>query len=240
MRSAIEAIVLPLLALAGALLLFGVFVWFGGVEPARRLGCCCSRARSATAFSWQNTLQRAAPLMLTALAVALPARAGLVVIGGEGALVLGALGCAALPYAVARPRRLLGSAMVLLAGALLGARVARAGRRAAPVARRQRNDLEPAARLHRDRVVQALRRRPAARPGEPEQAVDACARPRACASAPSLRRLLGDVHWGLVFGVVACVVAGVWLSFTSPGFCVARGRRQRAHGAPGRACRPTA
>jgi hypothetical protein len=28
-------------------------------------------------FSWQNTLQRAAPLMLTALCVAIPARAGL-------------------------------------------------------------------------------------------------------------------------------------------------------------------
>ena len=33
MRSAIEAIVLPLLALAGALLLFGLWVAFGGVSP---------------------------------------------------------------------------------------------------------------------------------------------------------------------------------------------------------------
>ena len=42
-------------------------------------------------FSWQNTLQRAAPLMLTALCVAIPARAGLVIIGGEGVMVLGGL-----------------------------------------------------------------------------------------------------------------------------------------------------
>ena len=40
-------------------------------------------------FSIQNTLSRAAPLMLAALCVALPARLGLVVIGGEGAIVLG-------------------------------------------------------------------------------------------------------------------------------------------------------
>ena len=97
MRSAIEAVVLPLLALAGALLLFGVWVAVGGVSPLEAWALLFKGAFGDT-FSWQNTLQRAAPLMLTALAVALPARAGLVVIGGEGALVLGALGCAALPY----------------------------------------------------------------------------------------------------------------------------------------------
>ena len=42
-----------------------------------------------TWFSWQNTLTRAAPLILTALCTALPAQLGLVIIGGEGALVLG-------------------------------------------------------------------------------------------------------------------------------------------------------
>jgi phosphoglucomutase len=44
--------------------------------------------------SWQNTFTRSAPLMLTALCTALPARAGLIIIGGEGALVLGGLGAA--------------------------------------------------------------------------------------------------------------------------------------------------
>ncbi len=45
-----------------------------------------------TWFSWQNTLSRAAPLMLTALCTALPAQLGLVIIGGEGALLLGGAG----------------------------------------------------------------------------------------------------------------------------------------------------
>jgi simple sugar transport system permease protein len=44
-----------------------------------------------TLFSLEATLTLAAPLMLTALCTAIPARAGLLVIGGEGALVIGGL-----------------------------------------------------------------------------------------------------------------------------------------------------
>ena len=32
--------------------------------------------------------------------------------------------------------------------------------------------------------------------------------------------LLAEVHWGLIFGLVACIAAGVWLSFTAPGFAL--------------------
>ena len=53
------------------------------------------RGGFGTAFSFQNTLQRSAPLILTALAVAIPARIGLIMIGGEGALVLGGFVAAA-------------------------------------------------------------------------------------------------------------------------------------------------
>jgi hypothetical protein len=143
------------------------------------------------------------------LCVALPARAGLVVIGGEGALVLGGLACAALPYVLPLPAAgLAWHVMVLLAaGALAGAAVDGAGGLAAPVARRQRDHQQPAAGLHRHRAVQAHRRRPAARPGQPEQAVHAPL-PEACASA-ACRRLGRALGPGL--GVVACVVAGLWL-----------------------------
>lgn len=83
-----DAIVLPLLALAGAVLLFGGFVWLGGTDPVEAWTLLFKGA-FGDAFSWQNTLQRAAPLMLTALCVAIPYQAGLMVIGGEGALVWG-------------------------------------------------------------------------------------------------------------------------------------------------------
>ena len=44
--------------------------------------------------------------------------------------------------------------------------------------------------------------------------------------------LLGDVHWGLVIGLVLCVAAGIWLSFTSSGFAlrVAGGNAGTARG----------
>src|SRR4051812_11023606 len=88
-------ILLPPVAILAAPALFGLFVSFAGVSPVE-VWVILFKGAFGDWFSWQNTLQRAAPLMLTALCVALPARAGLVIIGGEGALVLGGLGAAAL------------------------------------------------------------------------------------------------------------------------------------------------
>ena len=50
-------------------------------------------------------MQRASPLLLTALCVALPGQLGLVIIGGEAAVVLGGLAAtvAALPLVHANP-----------------------------------------------------------------------------------------------------------------------------------------
>ena len=114
-----EAFLLPLLALAGALLLFGAFVWVGGHDPVEAWTLLFVGA-FGDAFSWQNTLQRAAPLMLTALTVALPARAGLVIIGGEGALVLGGLAAAGMPYLLPSLAGTGGTVVLLLAAAVAG------------------------------------------------------------------------------------------------------------------------
>ena len=120
MRDTVLDIVLPVAALVAALLLFGLFVWLGGTSPVETW-MLLFKGAFGDWFSWQNTLQRAAPLMLTALCVALPARAGLVIIGGEGALVLGGLAAAALPYAITLPGNVIGTAMVCLAGMAAGA-----------------------------------------------------------------------------------------------------------------------
>src|SRR3954451_10002091 len=109
MRQAIAEGTLPVGALIASLLLFGVFVWLRGVGPVEAWTILFKGAFGDW-FSWQNTLQRAAPLMLTALCVALPARAGLIIIGGEGAFVLGGLAAAALPYAFAPPGNVFGTA----------------------------------------------------------------------------------------------------------------------------------
>ena len=76
MRNTIHAIALPAGAMLVALLLFGVLVWFAGVNPVD-VWVILFKGAFGDWFSWQNTLQRAAPLMLTALCVAIPARAGL-------------------------------------------------------------------------------------------------------------------------------------------------------------------
>ena len=120
MRSKVVDALLPIGALIGALLLFGLFVWLGGTSPTETWRLLFQGAFGDW-FSWQNTLQRAAPLMLTALCVALPARAGLIVIGGEGALVLGGLASAALAHALPLPGNIAGTAAVCIAGALAGA-----------------------------------------------------------------------------------------------------------------------
>src|ERR1700712_4336856 len=212
-----EAFLLPVMALATALLLFGVFCWFGGQSPTEGWGLLF-RGAFGDAFAWQNTLQRAAPLMLTALAVALPAQTGLTVIGGEGALVLGALGCAALPYVMPVPGGVVGSAMVLASGAVLaGLWVALAG-----VLRQWRRVNETISSLLLGYIAIAVFKHCVEGPMRDPASLN---KPSTRPLAESLRigpiapdSLLGDVHWGLVIGVVICVLFGAWLSFTAQGF----------------------
>src|SRR5271163_689155 len=87
---AIEALLIPLGALVVSMLLFGIFVLFAGVNPLSVYGYMVQGSFGSW-FSIQNTLTRASPLILTALCTALPAQLGLMIIGGEGALVIGGL-----------------------------------------------------------------------------------------------------------------------------------------------------
>ena len=91
---AAEYIVIPALALFAALVAFGIFVALFGKDPTD-LYFYMYQGAFGTWFSWQNTLTRAAPLILTALCTALPAQLGMVIIGGEVALLMGALGATA-------------------------------------------------------------------------------------------------------------------------------------------------
>lgn len=108
-----------LLAVVSALAMFSCFLEMQQVSALDALGLMYTGAFGSS-FAWSNSLQRAAPLMLTALCVALPARAGLIIIGGEGALGLGGLAAGVvavvapgLPASVAMP-------LMALAGLLAG------------------------------------------------------------------------------------------------------------------------
>jgi simple sugar transport system permease protein len=95
LRSSSEYVAIPALALAIAAFLFSIFLVAIGKSPIDFVDNIW-RGGFGSAFSFQNTLQRSAPLILTALAVAIPARIGLIMIGGEGALVLGGFASAAI------------------------------------------------------------------------------------------------------------------------------------------------
>lgn len=90
-----EAIIIPVAALLVSALLFAIFLIILGKSPITFYQLIWTGGFGSS-FSFQNTLQRAAPLILTGLAFAIPARIGLTMIGGEGALVLGGFGSAAI------------------------------------------------------------------------------------------------------------------------------------------------
>ena len=153
-------------------------------------------------FSVQNTLTRASPLVLTALCTALPAQAGLMVIGGEGAFVIGGLAAiaAGLPLASVAPPALVQLGMAAVGMAAGAAWIAFAG-----ALRHWRGVNETISTLLLtyigiailNHVVEGVMRDPASL-NKPST--------HALPDADMIGNIPGmDVHWGLVYGLVFCV-----------------------------------
>ncbi|HUN93371.1 MAG TPA: ABC transporter permease [Burkholderiaceae bacterium] len=214
-RDGLETVAWSVAALLAALLVFGAFVAAGGRNPVEAWKLLALGAFGDW-FSWQNTLQRAAPLMLTALCVAIPAQAGLVIIGGEGALVLGGLAAAAAPYPAGIPGGVAGSALVLTAGALAGAAwIALAG-----FLRQARGVNETISSLLLSYIAIALFKHLVEGPMRDPASLN---KPSTLPLPESIR--IGgifdsDVHWGLAWGLGAALLLGAGLYFTSAGFAV--------------------
>lgn len=115
-----EPVLIPAGALLAGFALFSVFLLVVGKSPVEFFALVWKAAFSS-AFSWQNTLSRVAPLILAALCVALPARLGLVVIGGEGAIVLGGLAAGVIAGPVTGLPVAVGMVLMAVAGMALGA-----------------------------------------------------------------------------------------------------------------------
>jgi simple sugar transport system permease protein len=90
-----EAVAIPGLAIIASALIFSIFLIVISKDPVQFWSLVWTGGFGSS-FSIQNSLQRAAPLILTGLAFAIPARIGLTMIGGEGALVLGGFAAAAI------------------------------------------------------------------------------------------------------------------------------------------------
>ncbi len=214
LRRAAEAASVPLGSLVVAGLVFALFIWaVAGANPLEVYELMYTGGFGSW-FSLQNTLQRAAPLILTALCTALPARLGLVIIGGEGALVLGGLAAAAMGLALHAASPLIVQLGMALAGMAVGAIwIALAG-----WLRQYRGVNETISSLLLTYIAIAIL----------NQLVEGVMRDPASLNKPSTSHIgdanmIGlipgtDVHWGLVFGVVACVASYVLMSHTTFGF----------------------
>lgn len=208
-----EAFVIPVMALVAGLAVFGVFLLFLGKSPAD-FYALVYRAGFGTSFSWQNTLSRTAPLLFAALCVALPARLGLVVIGGEGAIVLGGVAAGALAGLLAPWPGALAIPMLALAGALTGA----IWIGAVGWLRHVRGVNETIASLLMSYIAIALMNHLVEGPFRDPASLN---KPSTAPLADHLR--IGDipgwdVHWGLVVGVLCCVAAWVLIDRTTWGF----------------------
>ncbi|HVR64934.1 MAG TPA: ABC transporter permease [Polyangia bacterium] len=212
-RRTLSALSVPAAAFAAALALFGVFIMLTGHNPFA-VYYQMYRGSFGTWFSFQNTLLRAAPLMLTALATALPLRLGLVGLGGEGAMVLGGLAAAAASLPVHGHGPTAVKAAMLIAGALVGGLwIAFAG-----ALRAYRGVNETISTLLLNYIAIALL----------NHIVEGPLRDPASLNKPSTlpigdENMLGnlpglDVHWGLALGLCACVLTWLLMSRTTFGF----------------------
>ncbi|GAB4380001.1 MAG: ABC transporter permease [Elainellaceae cyanobacterium] len=227
-RRTLESICIPFGAILCGLLLFGIFCAIAGANPFAVYGSIW-KAAFGNASTFQNTLIRAAPLMLSALCTALPARLGLVIIGNEGALVMGGLGAIimglflsygsvvpsaeqlaaplgvpsiAVQFGMAIAGMLAGGIWIGIAGAL----------------RHYRAVNETISSLLLNYVAIALLNHLV---GGPIRDPSSLNKPSSFALAEM--NMLGNmpgtrVHWGLIYGLIACVIAYFLMQRTTFGF----------------------
>jgi ABC-type uncharacterized transport system permease subunit len=228
-----EALAIPLMALLASALLFSLFLLVIGQSPVQFWSLVWIGGFGSS-FSIQNSLQRSAPLILAGLAFAVPARIGLTMIGGEGALVLGGF-CAA---AVAIPLVSAGipALVTLPAMALTGMLAGGIWVGITGWLKHARGVNETIASLLMSYIAIAIM----------NFFVEGALRDPASANKPSTMPIgdayrIGeipgtDVHWGFAAGVVLAVLLWVLMSRTTFGFAArmtgGNPRAARAQGLP--------
>lgn len=109
------------LVLAGPVLLFALFLALAGVNPVEVYGAMI-RASFGDGYGIGEVIVKTTPILLAGLATVLPAKAGMVNVGGEGQLAIGALFTTfAAIYVAASFPAAIGIPVLLIAGAAGGA-----------------------------------------------------------------------------------------------------------------------
>ena len=105
--------------MAGALLIGAVFILLAKSDPVRAYGVMLSGPFSSK-FGLTETLVRATPLLLTGLGIIVSFRSGVLNIGGEGQILIGAIASAGVALTLAGLPSLVLFPLVLLTGAIAG------------------------------------------------------------------------------------------------------------------------
>lgn len=213
-RRTLEAICLPIAALIFSLVLFGLFCAAAGANPFAVYGSIY-KAAFGSWFSFQNTLIRASPLMLTALCTALPARLGLVIIGNEGALIVGGLGAVAtgLTLGTSVPPVVVQLAMALAGIVCGGVWIGAVG-----ALRHYRAVNETISSLLLNYIAIALLNHLVGGPWKDPSSLN---KPSTYPIADvNMLGKIGDsrVHYGLIYGLIACAICYVLIQRTTFGF----------------------
>lgn len=215
LRAGAGAVAIPLGALLVSAAIFSVFLLVLGKSPAQyfELGW---RGGFGSWFSIQNTLGRAAPLILTALAFAIPARIGLTMIGAEGALVLGGFAAAVVAIPLVSSGQAVALTMVVMVLAAMAVGGLWTG--LAGWLRHARGVNETISTLLLTYIATAIA----------FFFIEGALRDPASANRPStmpigpdymVGKIPGtDVHWGLAAGVVLAVLLWLLMSRTTFGF----------------------
>lgn len=214
-RSMAEKVAIPLGAVLVSALIFSLFLILLGKSPIDYFRLVWTGG-FGTSFSFQNTLQRASPLILAALAFAIPAQLGLTILGGEGALVLGGFAAAAVGVPLVQagvPAVITMPLMAVAAMAVGGAWMSIAG-----WLRHGRGVNETISSLLLTYIAIAIM----------NFFVEGALRDPASANKPStvpigkdymVGNIPGtDVHWGLVAGIVLAILLQFLMSRTTFGF----------------------
>ena len=214
-RRALEAVLIPLGSVVASVALFSVFLILIGKDPVQFFSLIW-KGGFGSSFSVQNTLQRAAPIILTGLAFAVPAIIGLTMIGAEGAVVLGGFAAAitALPLIAAGVPASVMLPIVALSGMAAGAGLIMV----VGWLRHARSVNETISSLLLTYIaiaamnffVEGLLRDPAS---ANKPSTTPWGRENMVGSIPGT-----DVHWGLVAGCIAAVILWVLMSRTTFGF----------------------
>lgn len=209
----LEPLVISLAALIASLIVFGIFIAFAGANPITSMELMY-RGAFGTSFSWQNTLVRAAPLMLTGLCTALPLRLGMVIIGGEGALVLGGLTAAGVAHLFPNSSTTVVILAMVISGCTAGAIwIALAG-----ALKYYRGVNETISSLLLNYIAIAILNQMVEGPMHDPESLNTPST-WGIGDANMLGKMFGsDVHWGLGWGLIICILTWLLMDHTVIGF----------------------